>query len=129
MTNKAKMIPDLSALLLSLEHDVKEYQTRFLQCDVSVAQPYRYMGLYRLLGSPTAEFINSTWFAQSVIETEMLRDDVEINTADQLDEYVNDFMQKLETFNPGFINNTYLRTTLERAFNNIYDAKGFNDEE
>jgi hypothetical protein len=128
MTNKAKMIPDLSALLLSLDHDVKEYQTRFLQCDPGVAQPYRYMGLYRLLNSPTAEFINSTWFAQAVIETEMLRDNVEINTADQLDEYVNDFMQKLETFNPGFISNTHLRVIVERAFNNIYDAKGFNDE-
>jgi len=128
MTNKAKMIPDLSALLLLLDHDVKEYQARFLQCDPSVAQPYRYMGLYRLLNSSTAEFINSTWFTQAVLETEMLRDNVEINTADQLDEYVNDFMQKLETFNPGFINNTYLRTIVERAFNNIYDAKGFNDE-
>lgn len=129
MTNKVKLIPDLSALLVNLDHDVKEYQTRFLQCDPSVAEAYRYMGIYRLLGSPTAEFINSTWFAQAIIETEILRDDVEINTADQLDEYADNFMHKLKLFNPNFATNEYLRKKVECAFNNIYDAKGFNDEE
>lgn len=119
-----------SALMEAFLVAVKEYEDRFLNCDPAVASAYRYLGLYRLFGHPLAEMYNeATWFFQLVVETEMTRDHVIIDTVDQLDEYYDNFIHMLKVVNPTFDEEGAMAKNILRGFNNIYDAKGFVDEE
>lgn len=111
-------------------HAVKEYEERFLNCDPTVAVTYRYIGLYRLLSHALLEmYSEATWFHQLIIETEMTRDKVIIDTTDQLDEYYDNFIYMLKFANPTFDEEGPVAKNIRCAFNNIYDAKGFVDEE
>lgn len=119
-----------SALMESFLVAVKEYEDRYLNCDPKVATVYRYLGLYRLLSNPLAElYSESTWFHQLIIETEMTRDNVIIDTVDQLDEYYDNFIHMLKTVNSSFDEEGPMAKNIRCAFSNIYDAKGFVDEE
>ena len=118
-----------SALMESFLVAVKEYESHYLNQDPNIATAYRYLGLYRLFSHPLAELHNeATWFFQLIVETEMSRDHVIIDTVDQLDEYYANFVQTLKTVNPAFDEESPMANNIRCAFNNIYDAKGFMNE-
>lgn len=107
---------------------IKDYETQFLNAHQAVRETYRYIGLYRLLGNPIVLTTTCTWMAQAVIEAEIRRDNVNINTSEQLDEYYDNFVTKMAAVNTGYKENLNIQRIIELAFNNIYDLKGFNDE-
>ncbi|QXO10308.1 hypothetical protein pEaSNUABM37_00349 [Erwinia phage pEa_SNUABM_37] len=107
---------------------VKNYEDRFLNCDPQVADVYRHIGLYRLFNTPEFNRPSSSWMVQAVLETEIARDGVTINTSEQLDIYVDNFMAKMAAVNNGFEENGDVQRIIQLGFNNLYDAKGFNDE-
>lgn len=107
---------------------IKEYETRFLNMAPQVAETYRFIGLYRLFNNP-ALTPSATWVAQVVIEAEIARDHVKINTVEQLDEYRHAFVAKMGKYNLGYDENGDVQRMVELGFNNIYDARGFNEEE
>jgi hypothetical protein len=130
MSTDSKLVHlNASAVVESFLHPIKEYEEKFLNVDPTVANTYRFIGLYRLLTNPLAEMYNeSTWFHQLIIETEMARDNVIIDTVDQLDEYYDNFIHMLKFVNPTFDEEGPLARNIRCAFSNIYDAKGFVDE-
>lgn len=108
---------------------IQEYEERFLACDPKVSEAYRFIGLYRLFTHPIMEmFTEATWVWQAIIEAEMSRDNVIIDTVDQFDEYVDNFLHMLKVVNPTFNEKSQTGINLELAFNSIFHAKGFIDE-
>lgn len=107
---------------------VKDYESRFLNVDPQVADVYRYIGLYRLFSNPTVYAAGNSWLAQVVLEAEIARDNVTIDSSEQLDIYVDNFMAKMTAVNNGFEENGDVQRIVQLGFNNIYDARGFNDE-
>ncbi|QKE54639.1 hypothetical protein ACSA002_3220 [Salmonella phage vB_SalM_SA002] len=119
-----------SDVLMNLMHPLTEYERNFLNTAPELAQAYRFIGLYRLLTNPVVEFYSSpTWFMQLIIETEIERDNVKINTCAQLDEYRDRFIENMKKYNLSYHANKQVQRSIELGFNNVYDAKGFNDEE
>lgn len=119
-----------SHVMMNLMHPLTEYENNFLNTAPELAQAYRFIGLYRLFTNPTLEFYsNPTWFVQLIIETEIERDNVKINTCAQLDEYRERFIENMKKYNLSSHANKRVQRMIELGFNNIYDAKGFNDEE
>lgn len=125
----AKNIPASEMLALFIPY-LKEYEDNFLRSDPKVAEAYRYIGVYRVLTCPMLEmFPDASWLAQLVLETELQRDNAKIRTAEDLDAYIDNFTYKLEFYNLGLKANKTVKRLVSLAFNNIYDVKGFNDEE
>lgn len=119
-----------SDVLMNLMHPLTEYENNFLNTAPELAQAYRFIGLYRLLTNPVVEFYsNPTWFMQLIIETEIERDNVKINTCTQLDEYRDRFIENMKKYNLSYHTNKQVQRSIELGFNNVYDAKGFNDDE
>lgn len=119
-----------SDVLMNLMHPLTEYETNFLNTAPELAQAYRFIGLYRLLTNPVVEFYsNPTWFMQLIIETEIERDNVKINTCAQLDAYRDRFIENMKRYNLSYHTNKQVQRSIELGFNNVYDAKGFNDDE
>lgn len=108
---------------------IKEYETRYLGLAQVVAEPYRFIGLYRLLNHPTVTSTAPTWLAQVVIEAEINRDNVKIDTSAKLDEYQTWFSERMNEYNTGYCENGDVQRMIELGFNNLYDAWGFNDGE
>lgn len=107
---------------------IKDYETSFLNADPKVANVYRHIGLYRLFNSAQVLDTNCTWMVQAVIEAEMRRDNVIIDTVDQFDEYYDNFVFYLGVYNDEFKNNEDVKRLIGHAFDNIYATKGFIDE-
>lgn len=107
---------------------VKNYETRFLGCAPEVADVYRHIGLYRLFNTPGFNSPSSSWLAQVVLEKEIERDGAVIETSEQLDIYVDNFIAKMHAVNNNLDENGDVQRIITLGFNNIYDAKGFNDE-
>lgn len=119
-----------SDVLTNLLHPLMEYENNFLNTAPELAQAYRFIGLYRLLTNPLVEMYSTpTWFVQLIIETEIERDNVKIDTSAKLDEYRDSFIANMKKYNLSSHANKHVWRMIELGFNNVYDAKGFNDEE
>lgn len=120
--------PRASVALESYLSAVEEYEERFLGGAPQVAETYRYIGLYRLFGKPSVYSPVNSWLTQLVLETEIARDKAVIETSEQLDIYVDNFMTRMAAVNNGFEENGDIQRIIQLGFNNLYDAWGFNDE-
>lgn len=130
MSNTPVVVSNASEVLMNLMHPLVEYEDNFLNTAPELAQAYRFIGLYRLLTNPVIEYYEQpTWFMQLVIETEIRRDNVKINTCVQLDAYRDRFIENMKRYNLSSHTNERVLHMIELGFNNVYDAKGFNDEE
>lgn len=128
MNQLATIVQPASAVLEFHLLAVKDYESRFLNVDPQVADVYRYIGLYRLFSNPTVYTAGNSWLAQVVLEAEIARDNVTVDSSEQLDIYVDNFMAKMAVVNNGFEENGDVQRIVQLGFNNIYDARGFNDE-
>jgi len=117
----------MSGRLDTMLHVTKQFEETFLVSEPAVAEPFRWVGIYRLLNSPEMQFMEFTWFVQMVIETELDRV-AEIYIEEDLAGYKNHFIGKLIEHNPDAANNHWLLNMIDLGFNNIFDAMGFNNE-
>lgn len=129
MSDSLKMGLNASAAIEFHLAAIKEYETRYLALAPVVALPFRFIGLYRLFNHPMVLPTSPTWLAQVIIEAEINRDRVKINTSAQLDEYQKWFIERMNEYNTGYCENGDVQRMVELGFNNIYDAWGFNDVE
>lgn len=119
----------MSDRMSAMLHIVKQFEITYLDMDKAVVEPYRWLGIHRLLSSPEMGLFGFTWFVQMVIETEIDRDQINISSEEDLNNYKNHFFNKLKEHSPTDELNKYLIHEIELGFNNIYDSMGFNDEE